>query len=757
MPWFSSWSWSAKAKTSEIDEITSDLQKISNTTFITTGGLAKKVNSVWEKARGLSSSQLTNEKAEEIFVLCTQIKEKESNIASWYQSWWPAIFGPAKISSPVTELHRWNIERAPIPDDKDEKKKWFAEGLVASLGIDTKENQNLVEGIKAIKSKYLSEFRKAVLKEYCNDGDIVNFVKKEIIIRLDLDENFVNNLFKCLGLDVDKNQELIEKLQSLELINSYEEADILQNRKQNKKFLNDVKQNVLSWIDNGEDVLSKINQYLEQDLDSSSSELVVEIPRVNSDNMDEDNNVQEGGNRSDVESLVAVFESFLSNMKGDKADLIKTFQSLSQEQQQYVNTAMQEIEFETVGDVNDIIEAIKISLDKRGADMSPMTTATTDSLVGESREKALTEMEINSLELMIDLMQVNKRNEDKARKNAAQFPHVHPILNGAYGDKNRCFINAVFQLIMHTPSLCEFLLYLLENYSYLIDPEDVQAYECLKKSIESYHDKNEHINLSPLRQLLLKDQGRAIGTVGEARALLTRIFSPFMNLEEVGEIFPSLSEDKKYQKILYFNKQSDVFFRARDDHLAIPSDGVKKNNPAYQSTIACPVSMNIANLFQEQQFEVTERDRASPEIFREDGGDFEPYVQIGSQNVLHNTPKQLVIEIPKNEGFCDNWSLIDIPPFLEVPSFGSGSTIRYKLVAMVLQPYNGHYTAIVVNPNYRGEEPTSAQDIFNYPNKWTYVDDYPTSDVRTVDVISLPNLDMVRKGVTLLSYEKVEG
>jgi hypothetical protein len=191
--------------------------------------------------------------------------------------------------------------------------------------------------------------------------------------------------------------------------------------------------------------------------------------------------------------------------------------------------------------------------------------------------------------------------------------------------------------------------------------------------------------------------------------------------------------------------------------VVIPSDGVKKNNPVYQSTIACPLSMNIANLFQEQQFEVTERDRASPEIFREDGGDFEPYVQIGSQNVLHNTPKQLVIEIPKNEGFCDNWSLIDIPPFLEVPSFGSGSTIRYKLVAMVLQPYNGHYTAIVVNPNYRGEEPTSAQDIFNYPNKWTYVDDYPTSDVRTVDVISLPNLDMVRKGVTLLSYEKVEG
>ena len=303
-------------------------------------------------------------------------------------------------------------------------------------------------------------------------------------------------------------------------------------------------------------------------------------------------------------------------------------------------------------------------------------------------------------------------------------------------DCNRCFLNAPFQLLMRLPELRSCLKDLLQNHFGVIETyalgqqynsENLQyAYQGLLQAITDYEAGEKGINLTPLRALFVGEENR-IGEFGEAEAVLSKIFAPFMQIPSLTSTLPQLVK-KTYLGTTQENGL-DLRYDANHAICRIEKEGDRKFYSESESSLIfqCQRDGSVESFFQLVEYVDGDQSAMGGQFWDQSKG-IVSCIAVSGQTALGNNPNQLIFNIPKSE-------VRPLIPFeIEVPRV-DGTPLKYQLVGAVLHLVN-HYVSIIKD----GE------------GKYQYVNDKNPN----LQEANEQDFFCMQKNATLVAYELVE-
>lgn len=280
----------------------------------------------------------------------------------------------------------------------------------------------------------------------------------------------------------------------------------------------------------------------------------------------------------------------------------------------------------------------------------------------------------------------------------AKIEGVTPLVNSG----TTCFLNSVFQMIMHHKELAEAInegikLHLKEE----LDPKMKQALEYFPIAFEKYNKGESDINLEKLRLLMPENDNRGHQDATGFRAALFKYLSP----AQLAKFCFKLGVDRKYELFDTSNDKEQEgrleSFKSKKNDVSQLKDTNFINNP---SEFDFQFIINVNSEFVDLQsklgdlFEYNKPSEIpSPTILKDGKGEYQCFILSQEKSRLDTTPDWFSIRLNlfdyKNKDTVKK--MATIIPSLELTLNGK----KYELVRFATHSGNnafvGHYVAYV--------------------------------------------------------------
>jgi len=672
---------------SKLPNITAELEKINRTTFWRQSSLSARIRDVWDKNKIGDGENLQNDELRKLFSLSKELKEKEDCMINSWNSSFLANIASASPTFKIKEIQKWVLEKRTSNQElSEEQKEEFANDLLDYL--DFKENpvaksnikKELIDGIKCLNTSNI----RGIIIYFRFDGieknNIYSLIEKEI------KSNVLEKLKNC-------DEESKKKIKEL----NFSQIQVLWKRIENISPDNISELNVESTI---KDVI--VNDLYQASLSKYPDQTYLErLKKLN------------------IENLNLLYENVFFGSKSFK----ETLEELEKLQESVAVLARAQSVHGKLGDTS------QVSL----VEVPNYTGALVDKVSAGTAEESAS-ISVIPNEGTVDQSLVS---DSVSTNETAPILPIRVIANGDDFDRNRCFLNAPFQLLMRLPQLRCCLKNLLKNYFGVIETFSVgqgidfknleYAYQGLLEAIRNYEAGKNEINLTPLRGLFIGREGKEQGQFGEAEEVLSKIFAPFMQIPILTDALPQLVKTTYLEAT-----EASGLLEKRDANNAvypIQKEGDRKFYSENKSSLIfqCESGKSAQSFFQPVEYVGPDQSAMGGRFWDQSKGPVS-CKGISGEVSIENSPKQLIFNLTKADGRPKIDFNIIVPR-------ADRKLLEYKLVGAVLH-LNNHYVSIIQDKE----------------GSYQYVDDLQKSlrEANEQDFQSMQN------NATLVAYELVE-